>query len=74
MRAMLPGSRATPACLIDRAEIMRTYAQQLSDRELRQLAAATAGLSGRDLRDIASRTERTWASKVRSNVLQIFAL
>jgi hypothetical protein len=47
-----------------RADIMRTYAQQLSDEELRQLAAATAGLSGRDLRDIASRTERSWASKV----------
>jgi hypothetical protein len=43
---------------------MRTYAQQLSDEELQQLAAATAGLSGRDLRDIASRTERSWASKV----------
>ena len=43
---------------------MRTYAQQLSDEELQQLAAATAGLSGRDLRDIASRTERSFASKV----------
>lgn len=43
---------------------MRTHAQQLCDEELQQLAAATAGLSGRDLRDIASRTERSWASKV----------
>lgn len=54
-------SMASAGC---RAAIMRTYAQQLSDEELQQLAAATAGLSGRDLRDIASRTERSWASKV----------
>lgn len=43
---------------------MRAYAQQLSEGEVRRLAAATPGASGRDLRDIAARTERAWAAKV----------
>lgn len=45
--------------------ILRQYAQQLSERELEQLAERTGGMSGRDLRDVCEHTERRWASKVR---------
>ena len=48
-----------------RHEILRTYAQQLSDGDLEKLAAATPGMSGRDLRDICEQAERRWASKAR---------
>jgi len=47
-----------------RAEIMQSYAQQLSQAEVARLAASTPGASGRDLRDIAARTERAWAAKI----------
>lgn len=43
---------------------MQSYAQQLSQAEVARLAASTPGASGRDLRDIAARTERAWAAKV----------
>ncbi len=45
--------------------ILKQYAQQLSDPELKQLAERTGGMSGRDLRDVCEHTERRWASKVR---------
>lgn len=47
-----------------RAVIMQSYAQQLSEADVVRLAAATPGASGRDLRDIASRTERYWGAKI----------
>lgn len=47
-----------------RAVIMQSYAQQLSEADVACLAAATPGASGRDLRDIASRTERFWGAKI----------
>jgi len=48
-----------------RQEILQTYAQQLSGDDLEKLAAATPGMSGRDLRDVAEQAERRWASKAR---------
>lgn len=47
-----------------RGKILRQYAQQLTDAELQRLAAKTAHMSGRDLRDICEQTERRWASKI----------
>ena len=44
--------------------IMRQYARQLTDDDVQQLAAATEGMSGRDLRDLCEQTERRWASKI----------
>lgn len=43
---------------------MRQYATHLSDEDIAELARATDGMSGRDLRDIAEQTERRTASKV----------
>ena len=43
---------------------MGCYAKHLSREELATVAAATAGMSGRDLRDVAETTERRWASKI----------
>ena len=54
--------RMLPPCS---QEILRTYAQQLGDGDLEKLAAATPGMSGRDLRDVAEQAERRWASKAR---------
>jgi AAA+ superfamily predicted ATPase len=44
--------------------ILRQYAKQLGDDEIQRLAAATGGMSGRDLRDLCEQTERRWASKI----------
>jgi len=48
---------------------LQTYAQQLSGDDLENLAAATPGKSGRDLRDVAEQAERRWASKARHATL-----
>lgn len=53
----LPGEKC-------RSEILRKYAHHLSSVELGSLAAATAGLSGRDLRDVCEQTEREWAARI----------
>ncbi len=50
-----------PVC---RQQIMQQYATHLSDGDIAELARATDGMSGRDLRDIAEQTERRTASKV----------
>lgn len=47
-----------------RRGILKQYAKQLSDGEIRQLAAITQGLSGRDLRDICEVAERQWATMI----------
>ena len=47
-----------------RGDIMGCYAKHLTREELATVAAATAGMSGRDLRDVAETTERRWASKI----------
>ena len=47
-----------------RAQILSQYARHLSKGELEQLAAATSGMSGRDLRDVCEQAERRWASKI----------
>ncbi|XP_010539308.1 PREDICTED: uncharacterized protein LOC104813427 [Tarenaya hassleriana] len=47
-----------------RQEIITQYAKQLTKSELVQLAQATEGMSGRDIRDVCQRAERTWASKL----------
>jgi len=47
-----------------RGDIMGCYAKHLTREELATIAAATAGMSGRDLRDVAETTERRWASKI----------
>ena len=46
---------------------MKQYATHLPDEEVAELAKATDGMSGRDLRDIAEHTERRTASKVTCN-------
>ena len=45
-----------------RVEILKQYSQQLSEDDVRTLAKATAGFSGRDLRDACSYAERHWAT------------
>uniref|UniRef100_A0A061SM40 26s protease regulatory n=2 Tax=Tetraselmis sp. GSL018 TaxID=582737 RepID=A0A061SM40_9CHLO len=47
-----------------RAQILGLYAKHLPEESLKQLAALTKGMSGRDLRDICEQAERRWASKV----------
>lgn len=47
-----------------RRDIVGTYARHLTEGERRRVAAATEGMSGRDLRDVAEATERRWASKL----------
>lgn len=47
-----------------RTAILKQYARHLQDTDIRQLAAATPRMSGRDLRDVCEQTERRWASKV----------
>lgn len=47
-----------------RQQIMKQYATHLADEDIAELARATEGMSGRDLRDIAEQTERRTASKV----------
>ena len=46
---------------------MKQYATHLPDEEVAELAKATDGMSGSDLRDIAEQTERRTASKVIRN-------
>ena len=51
--------------VVTRAAILAQYARQLSDADRQAIAAATPGMSGRDLRDVCEISERRWASKVR---------
>ena len=46
-----------------RAAILALYAQQLTDAERAELAAASDGASGRDLRDVCEAAERKWAAR-----------
>ncbi|KAH7278482.1 hypothetical protein KP509_38G043700 [Ceratopteris richardii] len=50
-----------------REEITAQYARHLTPNELAAVAAASEGMSGRDLRDICQQAERRWASKVIRN-------
>lgn len=50
-----------------RTAILASYAFHLAKTELITLAKETEGMSGRDLRDIAEFTERSWASKIIRN-------
>ncbi|CAL8469402.1 g8943 [Coccomyxa elongata] len=49
-----------------RQQILKQFACHLGDAELAELAklTGTGQISGRDLRDIAEQTERSWASKI----------
>eukprot|EP01025_Chloroclados_australasicus_P065208 TRINITY_DN885_c0_g1_i1.p1 TRINITY_DN885_c0_g1~~TRINITY_DN885_c0_g1_i1.p1 ORF type:complete len:706 (-),score=89.64 TRINITY_DN885_c0_g1_i1:355-2406(-) len=47
-----------------RSEILKQYAQHLSNDDLQKLGQATVGMSGRDLRDVCEEAERKWASKI----------
>jgi SpoVK/Ycf46/Vps4 family AAA+-type ATPase len=47
-----------------RAAIAKRYARQLSDADVAALADATAGFSGRDLRDVAESAERSVAAAI----------
>ncbi len=47
-----------------RRQIVARYARHLQGPGLDRLAAETADLSGRDLRDVAEHTERRWASRI----------
>ena len=51
-----------------RQQIMQQYATHLSEEDVAELARATEGMSGRDLRDIAEQSERRTASKVKHNL------
>lgn len=53
-------------CCYCRQQILKQFACHLGDAELAELAnlTGTGQISGRDLRDIAEQTERSWASKV----------
>eukprot|EP01024_Parvocaulis_polyphysoides_P026406 TRINITY_DN24073_c0_g2_i2.p1 TRINITY_DN24073_c0_g2~~TRINITY_DN24073_c0_g2_i2.p1 ORF type:complete len:219 (-),score=39.31 TRINITY_DN24073_c0_g2_i2:369-941(-) len=47
-----------------RTDILKQYAQHLGEQEFQKLGQATAGMSGRDLRDVCEDAERKWASKI----------
>ncbi|KAI3989316.1 hypothetical protein MKX01_026899 [Papaver californicum] len=47
-----------------REEISAQYAKHLKKPELIEFAAATEGMSGRDIRDVCQQAERHWASKI----------
>ncbi|XP_026392718.1 ATPase family AAA domain-containing protein 1-B-like isoform X2 [Papaver somniferum] len=47
-----------------REEISAQYARHLKKPELIEFAAATEGMSGRDIRDVCQQAERHWASKI----------
>jgi len=48
----------------ERASIFANYAQHLSPEELKAIAAAGEGLSGRNIKDICEQAERRWARKL----------
>lgn len=48
----------------NRKEIAAQYAKHLNEAELEELASATEGMSGRDIRDVCQQAERSWASKI----------
>ncbi|CAK0784136.1 hypothetical protein CVIRNUC_007339 [Coccomyxa viridis] len=48
----------------NRQQIMQQYATHLAEEDIAELARATEGMSGRDLRDIAEQSERRTASKI----------
>lgn len=48
----------------ERQAIFSEYARQLRPKELRALAAASEGLSGRDIQAVAEGTERMWATRI----------
>lgn len=50
--------------LQNREEIAAQYAKHLTKSELTELALASEGMSGRDIRDICQQAERRWASKL----------
>ncbi|XP_051124881.1 uncharacterized protein LOC127247184 isoform X3 [Andrographis paniculata] len=47
-----------------REAIIAQYAKQLTKSDIAELATATEGLSGRDIRDVCQQAERRWASKI----------
>eukprot|EP00903_Cladosiphon_okamuranus_P011315 g10667.t2 len=47
-----------------RREVFGLYAKQLSYNELETLATISAGMSGRDMKEICQHAERRWASKL----------
>lgn len=53
-----------------RADILKRYAAHLSEAAITQLAAATEGMAGRDLREICEQSERRWASKVIRGIVE----
>ncbi len=53
---------------------MKQYATHLSDEDIAEVARATDGMSGRDLRDIAEQTERRTASKVMGQLVSVEAM
>ena len=49
--------------LEERVGIFTSYAKQLSNDELKQLADLSKGMSGRNIKDVCEHSERRWASK-----------
>ncbi|GAV73208.1 AAA domain-containing protein [Cephalotus follicularis] len=48
----------------NRSQIAAQYAKHLPESDLLELARATEGMSGRDIRDVCQQAERSWASKI----------
>lgn len=63
--ALDTGLNADWTLCMRRQQIMQQYATHLSEEDIAELAQATEGMSGRDLRDIAEQSERRTASKVK---------
>ena len=58
----------------ERAAIWRLYARQLDDSEVAAVAAASAGMSGRNIRDVAADAERKHAvQRVQANMAAAIA-
>ena len=62
------GLDAEWAICMHRQQIMQQYATHLLEEDIAELARATEGMSGRDLRDIAEQSERRTASKVKHDI------
>ena len=63
------GLDADWAVCMRRQQIMQQYATHLAEEDIAELARATEGMSGRDLRDIAEQSERRTASKVKHDIV-----
>lgn len=57
--------------MAEREAIFRSYAQHLNEQDLATLAVRGDGLSGRDIKNLCERVERSWASALITSKSQV---